>query len=229
MISISLVLSFPLALLLYCLVIFRILFCDVLEHDFLIALGKLKDIPRSLIVTESLVFSVVSLLILFHLQEVLLVILVILLQLLSLRLPKHLIILLNLLAVLSKLSLLICQSDSIIPLLTDNLLFLSFLEFSLLFLILNMLLASQISVLFFLLFVLQSDALFLFDRLFSFLPDIFTDLQAFPFLLLMTMSVLLSLDLESFPILRSVSLLISLDFLLPFEPLLIQVHLESFL
>ena len=125
----------------------------MLEHDFLIALGKLIDIPRSFIVTESLVFSVVSLLVLFHLQEVLLVILVILLQLLSLRLSKHLIILFNLLAVLSKLSLLICQSDSIIPLLTDNLLFLSFLEFGLLFLIFNMLLASQISVLFFLLFV----------------------------------------------------------------------------
>ena len=131
----------------------------------------------------------------------LLVLLIILLELPRLLCSKLLIVLLDLSPLCLKLALLICKSDSVVPLLIDQMLALGLFEIRFLLQIFYMLFTSQVSVLFFLQFSSQSDALFFLYGLFRFLPDILPDLYSLPFLLLVSVPVLLRLYLKHFSVL----------------------------
>ena len=87
------------------------------QHDFFVSFGQIGKISLSSILIESLIFSVVSLLILFHLFELLLMLFIILFQFSRFLLTKPLVLLFYLHAMILKLSLLFCQGNCIVPLL----------------------------------------------------------------------------------------------------------------
>ena len=107
--------DFHLSLLLDVLRFFRFFLSDVPQHHFFVSFGKIVQVTLRTVIAESLILSIVTLLIHFHFFELLLMVFEVLLELARLLLAEPFVVFFNLNAMVLELPLLFCQGDGVAP------------------------------------------------------------------------------------------------------------------